>query len=126
LKDVFVSYKVFCLIMIGGEKQIMKVMVRNIFKILPGKMTEGMELVQTWMAVASRLLGTSSRGYQPFIGGGDTTRTIIWEIELDSFTAFEALPVKMGADPEMQTLFPKLNVVIDSIDVELYTPIPTM
>ena len=104
----------------------MKVMVRNIFKILPGKMTEGRELVQKWMAVASRLSGASSRGYQPFIGGGDTTRTIVWEIELESLATFEALPVKMGADPEMQPLFPKLNGVIDSIDVELYTPIPTM
>lgn len=112
--------------MTGGEKQIMKVMVRNIFKILPGKMTEGMELVQQWMAVASRLSGAPSRGYQPLIGGGDTTRTIIWETELDSLATFEALPAKMGKEPEMQPLFPKLNVVIDRIDVELYTPIPTM
>jgi hypothetical protein len=104
----------------------MKVMVRNIFKILPGRMTEGMELVKKWMAVASRLSGISSRGYRPLIGGGDTTRTIIWETELDSLATFEALPAKMGADPDMQTLFPKLNVVIDSIEVELYTPIPTM
>jgi hypothetical protein len=101
-------------------------MVRNIFTILPGKMTEGMELVQKWMAVANRLTGTPSKGYQPFIGGGDTTRTIIWETELDSLATFEALPVKMSKEPEMQTLFPKLNVVIDRIDVELYTPIPTM
>ena len=104
----------------------MKVMVRNIFKILPGKMTEGTELVQKWMAVASRLSGAPSRGYRPLFGGGDTTRTIIWETEFDSLATFEALPTKMGTDPEMQTLFPKLNVVIDSIDVELYTPMSTV
>jgi hypothetical protein len=104
----------------------MKVIVRNIFTILPGKMMEGMELVQKWMAVASRLSGAPSRGYQPFIGGGDTTRTIIWETELDSLATFEALPAKMGKEPEMQPLFRKLNAVIDRIDVELYTPIPTM
>jgi hypothetical protein len=104
----------------------MEITVRNIIKILPGKMEEGMELIQKWMAVASRVSGTPSRCYRPFIGGGDTTRTIIWEMELDSFAAFEALPAKIGADPEMQVLFPKLNAVIDGIDVEVYYPVPTM
>jgi hypothetical protein len=59
-------------------------------------------------------------------GGGDTTRTVIWEMELDNLAAFEPHPVKMGADPKMQALFPKLNAVIDRIDVEFYWPIPTM
>jgi hypothetical protein len=43
----------------------------------------------------------------------------------DSLATFETLPPKIGADPEMQKLFPKLNAVIDSIDVEFYWPIPT-
>ncbi len=95
-------------------------------KFLPGKMTEGMELHKKWMAIASRVLGKSTRCYRPLSGGGDTTRTIIWEIELDSLAAFEALPEKIGADPEMQKLFPKLNSVIDGIDVEFYWSISTM
>jgi len=32
----------------------------------------------------------------------------------------------MGADPEMQKLMPKFEAVIDSIEVEFYTPVPTM
>lgn len=103
----------------------MKTKVRNVIKILPGKMTEGEELVKKWMAIANRIMGTPSRGYRPFSGGGDTTRTIIWEFELDSLAAFETHPEKIGADPEMQKLFPKLNAVIDSIDVEFYYPIST-
>ena len=125
LYDVFVSYNLFCLILIGGEKEIMSVTVRNIIKFLPGKMEEGMELVKKWMATADRVLGISSRCYRHLSGGGDTTRTIIWEMDHDSLATFETLPPKIGADPEMQKLFPKLNAVIDSIDVEFYWPIPT-
>jgi hypothetical protein len=92
-------------------------------KAIPGKMTEALELHQKWMAIASRVLGISSRCYRPLSGGGDTTRTIIWEIDLDSLAAFETLPEKMGADPEIQALFPKLDAVIESIEVEFYYPI---
>jgi hypothetical protein len=91
-------------------------------KFLPGKMTEGMGLHKKWMAIANRVLGISSRCYRPLSGGGDTTRTVIWEIEVDSLAAFEAHPAKMGADPEMQELFPQLDAVIDSLDVEFYWP----
>jgi hypothetical protein len=102
----------------------MKTTVRNVIKVLPGKMEEGMELVTKWIAIANRVLGIPSRCYRPLSGGGDSTRTIIWEMDLDNLAAFETHPEKIGADPEMQALFPKLNAVIDSIDVEFYYPIP--
>ena len=104
----------------------MTVTVRNVTKVLPGKMTEAMGLHRMWMDIASRVLGISSRCYRLLSGRGDSTRTIIWEIELDSLAAFEAHSEKIGADPEMQALFPKLNAVIDSLDVEFYWPIPMM
>lgn len=94
----------------------MSVTVRNIIKFLPGKIAEGMELHKKWMTIANRVLVISSRCYRPLSGGGDTTRTIIWEIEPDGLAAFEAHPEKIGADPEMQALFPKLNAVIDSFE----------
>jgi hypothetical protein len=103
----------------------MKTKVRNVIKILPGKMAEGMELIIKWIAITSRVLEKPSRCFRPISGGGDATRTIIWELELDSLAAFETHPEKMGADPEMQTLFPKLNAVIDTMNVEFYSPIPT-
>ena len=104
----------------------MKVMVRSIMRFLPGKMVEGMKLEEKHMAIAKRVVGISARCYRPISGGGDSTRTIICETEFDSFAAFEAHPMKMGADPEMQKLMPKLDAVIDSFKVEFYTPIPTM
>ena len=116
----------FYLVLIGGEKQIMKVIVRSIMRFLPGKMAEGMKLEEKHMAIASRVLRISARCYRPVSGGGDSMRTIICESEFDSLAAFEAHPKKMGADPEMKKLMPKFESVIDSIEVEIYIPVPTM
>ena len=102
----------------------MKVMVRSIMKVLPGNMEEAMRLEKRHMVIANRVLGISPRIYRRLSGGGDTTRTIIIEAEFDSLAAFEARPQKMGADPEMQELVPKLGDVIDSLEVEIYMPIP--
>ena len=99
----------------------MKVTVRNIIRFLPGKMAEGMKLEEEHMAIASRVLGISTRFYRRISGGGECIRTIICESEFDSLAAFEAHPEKMRADPEMQKLMPMLVAVIDSLEVELYT-----
>ena len=102
----------------------MKVMVRSIMKAVPGKMAELMELEAKHMAIASRVLGLSARLYRPLSGGGDVMNTIISEGEFDSLAAFEAHPEKMGVDPEMQALMPKFEGVIESFEVEFYTPMP--
>jgi len=100
----------------------MKVMVRSIMTALPGKMEEAMKLEKKHMVIANRVLGISSRIYQHLTGGGDTLRTIISEEEFDSLAAFEDHPKKMGADPEMQELAPKLRAVMDRVEVEFYIP----
>jgi hypothetical protein len=102
----------------------MKVMVRSIMKVFPGKIAEAMELEGKHMAIASRVLGISPRCYRPLSGGGDVMNTLISEGEFDSLAAFEAHPQKMGADPEMQALMPKLEAAIESMEVEFYMPIP--
>ena len=102
----------------------MKVIVRSIMKAVPGKMAEAMELEQKHMAIATRVLGISARLYRPLSGGGDVMNTIISEGEFDSLAAFEAHPEKMMADPEAQALFPKLEAVIESHEVEFYVPMP--
>lgn len=102
----------------------MKVMVRTIEKIVPGKMAEAMELEGKHMAIANRVLGISGRCYRPLSGGGDVMNTIISEGEFDSLAAFEAHPEKMGANPEMRALMPKLEAVIESLEVEFYMPMP--
>lgn len=102
----------------------MRVTVRSIMKAVPGKMAEAMELEKKHMAIATRVLGISARLYRPLSGGGDVMNTIISEGEFDSLAAFEAHPAKMMADPEAQALFPKFEAVIESHEVEFYTPLP--
>jgi hypothetical protein len=101
----------------------MKIMVRSIMKVLPGKLEEATEIEKRHMAIANRVLGISSRIYHRLSGGGDTARTIIIEAEFDSLAAFEELPMKMGADPEMKKLVPKLGAVVDTVEFEFYIPI---
>jgi hypothetical protein len=106
------------------EENTMKVMVRTIMEAVPGKMVEALELEKKHMAIANRVLGISGKCYRPLSGGGDTMNTIISEGEFDSLAAFEAHPQKMGADPEMQALMPQFEQVIESMEVEFYTPVP--
>ncbi|MBN2186701.1 MAG: NIPSNAP family protein [Dehalococcoidia bacterium] len=102
----------------------MKVMVRTIMKVFPGKIAEAMEFERKHMAIANRVLGISGKCYRPLSGGGDTMRTIVSEGEFDSLAAFEAHPEKMGADSEMRALMPKFEEVIESMEVEFYLPMP--
>ncbi len=102
----------------------MKVMARTIMKAVPGKMGELVELEKEHMVIGNRVLGISGRCYRRISGAGDTMNTIVIEGEFDSFAAFEAHPQKMGADPEMQALLPKYGGIMDSVEVEFYTPIP--
>jgi hypothetical protein len=102
----------------------MKVMVRTIMEAVPGKMAEALELEKKHMAIANRVLGISGKCYRPLSGGGYTMNTIISEGEFESLAAFEAHPLKMGADPEMQALMPKFDELIESMEVEFYMPVP--
>jgi hypothetical protein len=106
------------------KEGIMKVMARTIMKAVPGRMAELVELEKKHMTIAKRVLGISGKCYRPISGRGDTVNTIIVEGEFDSFAAFEAHPQKMGADPEMQALLPKYEGIMDSMEVEFYTPMP--
>jgi hypothetical protein len=101
----------------------MKVMMRSILRVVHGKMEEAMELEKKRKAIANRVLGISPRIYIPYSGGGDTMRTIVVEAEFDSLTVLESLPEKIGADPEMLELFPKMASVIEGVEIEMYTPV---
>ena len=104
----------------------MKVMQRGIMRVLPGKMAEAMELLEKHMAIVSKKeYGPfpAMRSYRPFVGGGDTMHTIVFEVEWDSLTEMAAFFEKVMADPEMQALMPKWEAVEESHKVELYMPI---
>jgi len=107
----------------------MKVMQRGIMKVLPGKMAEAMELLGKYMAVVSRLVGVPReklpmKTYRPFIGGGDSLHTIIFEVDWDSFGEMAAFFEKAMADPEIQAFMPKWEAVEESHEVEVYMLMP--
>jgi hypothetical protein len=108
----------------------MKVMQRGVMRILPGKMAEAMKLLEEYMAVVSRLVGVPReklpmKTYSPFIGGGDSLHTIVFEVEWDSFAEMAAFFEKAMADPEIGAFMPKWEVVEQSHEVELYMAMPT-
>ena len=99
----------------------MSIIHRGIIKFVPGKMAEGMELLQKMIAVGNRSGAGPWKCYRPSIGGGDVGHTIICETEWDSLSAVEAAWAK--PDPEMQALMQKYDAIVESHTVEWYTPI---
>jgi hypothetical protein len=102
----------------------MKIMVREIMKVLPGKMAEAMELEKKHMAIATRYGAPPERGYRCISGGGDFFHTVIGESEWDSIAAMEAFQEKMFADPEVQALMAKWETILTSHEIEFYMPLP--
>lgn len=104
----------------------MKVMQRGIMRFLPGKMAEGMELLKEYMAIiAKKGLPTDAvRSYRPFLGGGDSMHTVIFEIEWDSLEEMATFFESAWADPELQAQMPKWEAVEESHLVELYMVMP--
>jgi hypothetical protein len=100
----------------------MKVLMRTIVKVVPGKMAEYMEVEEKSKAIASRLGMPPWRSYRCL--SGDSMHTIAYEMEWDSLAAMEASLEKMFTDPERQELMAKSGEVVESHVNELYTPMP--
>jgi hypothetical protein len=102
----------------------MKVIQRGIMKIVPGKMAEAMELMEKHTAIATRLGCPPMRSYRCLSGGGEFFHTIVGEAEWDSFAAMEAFFENMFADPEMRALMAKWEAILESHEIQFYTPLP--
>jgi len=81
------------------------------------------------MAVVSRLVGVPReklpmKTYRPFLGGGDSLHTIVFQVEWDSFGEMAAFFEKAMADPEIQAFMPKWEVVEQSHEVEVFMSMP--
>jgi hypothetical protein len=100
----------------------MKVMFRTTVKIVPGKMSEYMEVEKKSQAMASSYGMPPWRRYSPLTG--DSMHTIVYEMEFDSLTALEASFEKMFTDPERQEVMAKSEATIVSHENELYIPMP--
>ena len=99
----------------------MKIIQRGIMKIVPGKMSEAMELMEKHTAASVRLGCPPMRSYRPLIGG-EFFHTIVGEAEWESFAAMEAYFEKMMSDPETQAIMAKWESLLDSHEIEFYLP----
>jgi len=100
----------------------MKVMLRAIVEVAPGKMAEYMELDKKSEAICTRLEMPPLRRYRCFTG--DSINTIVYEQEFDSLAAMEAFNEKAMANPEIMAMSAKMEAVMESQINEFYTPIP--
>jgi hypothetical protein len=99
----------------------MKLIERDVWKIIPGKMVEARELEKKEIAVLNRLgVNISVKHYLPLSGAIDQKHTIVAESELGSFAEMAALGEKIGADSEMQAVQAKWEEISESQVLELY------
>jgi len=101
----------------------MKVMQVEIMKILPGKMTEAMELLEKQLAIQSQLGAPPGRAYRGVSAQRKHTQTLVIERDWDNFTAMEAFAGRMPAAPGFQALTTEWKTVLESQKVEFYTPV---
>jgi hypothetical protein len=103
-----------------------KVMVREIMRFLPGKMAEGMKLLDEMLALAYKKYGPipDVKKYTPWLGGGDAMHTVIIEMEWESFTQMAEFFEKSGEDPEMMKTMPQWEAIEESHKEELYMVMP--
>ena len=99
----------------------MKIMVREIMKVLPGKMAEVSEVEKKENAVWKRLgLNPVVTRYTPWAREGDRMHTLVYQAEFDSLATIEANMGKVGADPEMREVGANWDEIVESHVVEFY------
>jgi hypothetical protein len=96
---------------------------RHVQQIRPDKWAELEALDKKYNAVESRLGFPAKRRYRCYVGGHNTN-TLIVERQWDSLAAMEAAYEKAFADPEHQALQAESVTVIESVQIELYAPLP--
>lgn len=101
----------------------MKVMQVEIMKILPGKMTKAMELLEKQLAIQSQLGAPPGRTYRGVSAQRKHTQTLVIERDWDNFTAMEAFAGRMLAAPDFQALTTEWATVLESQKDEFYTPV---
>ena len=96
---------------------------RHIQQIRPGKWAELEAIDKKYNTVESRLGFPAKRRYRCYLGGHNTNALIV-ERQWESLAAMEATYDKAFADPEYQALEAESVPVIESVQIELYAPLP--
>ncbi|MCL5069529.1 MAG: hypothetical protein M1308_01310 [Actinobacteria bacterium] len=102
----------------------MKLTVREIIKVIPGKWNEAIELHKKRVENATRLGSPPFKVYRSMSGQGDWSNTIILERQWDSFAAWETFFDKAVKDPKVNKEFiEKWQGIVQSHNFEYYTPL---
>lgn len=101
----------------------MIVLERLVQHIRPGKWAELEKLDKKYTAVESRFGFPPKQRYQ-CVSGGHDSNTLIVERQWKSLATAEAAYEKVFADAEYQQLGVEGSSIVESSQMELYTPLP--
>jgi len=101
----------------------MKLTVREIIRVMPGKWDEAIELQKKRVESAMRLGSPKFKAYKSMSGQGDWGNTIILEREWDSFAAWESFLEKALSDSKIKEFLDKWSNIVQSHNFEYYTPL---
>lgn len=99
------------------------ILERHVQEIFPAKWLELESLDKKYDAVENRQGFPTKKRYRCYFGG-HTITTIIVEREWDSLAAMESAYEKLFADPEYQALEFESDLIIKSVQIEIYAPMP--
>jgi len=99
------------------------ILERHIQLINPGKWAELEDLDKKYNTVESRLGFPTKKRYRCYLGG-HTINTLIIERPWESMAAMEATYGKAFEDPEYQALDVESASIVESVQAELYVPMP--
>ena len=92
-------------------------------KIYPGKWAELEVLDKKYNVIEQKAGFPAKKRYQCMMGGLDFN-TLIIEREWKSLAEMEATYDKVMADPEFQALGAEGTSIIQSVQIEVFTPLP--
>lgn len=95
----------------------------QIQKVRPGKWAALEEIEKKYAAIEARYGFPPKKRYQCMIGGPNTNALIL-DRQWDSLAVMEATYEKIFSDPEYQALGAEIITIVESQQIEVYTPLP--
>ena len=92
-------------------------------KVYPGKWAELAEIDKRYDELEQSMGFPVKKRYQCVIGSLDQN-TIIIERQWESLAAMESSYEKVMADPKWQTLSQEVGSIVESSQIEVFTPLP--
>jgi hypothetical protein len=101
----------------------MAILERQVQHVYADKWVE-LEAIDKEFSVVEAKHGYPPKKRYQMISGPDEIGTLIVERQWASFAAMEEANEKFNADPEIQTMTQRVNVIVRDIRLELYATMP--